>query len=78
MKRLIFLACLLATPAFAQQQPDPAMQRLLDAIAVQRNQASNQAASCEARSGGLSDDLAKALARIKELESHNPPAAPGK
>lgn len=61
---------LLATPAFAQQQADPAMlQRALSAIQIQRNQAFDLAASWEARANGLAEELAKAQARIKELES---------
>lgn len=74
MKRLLILACLIAGPAFAQQQLDPAMQRLLDAIAGQRNLALNQAASCSASAGSLADELAKAQARIKALEQ--PPELP--
>lgn len=60
---------LLAVPAFAQQQVDPAMlQRALGAVQVQRNQAFDLAASWEARANGLAEELAKAQARIKELE----------
>ena len=72
MKRLVILAfALLATPAFAQQQsPDPAfLQRALGAMQAQRNQAMDAAAVNEAKAAGLADDLAKAQARIKELES---------
>lgn len=69
MKRLLILACLLATPAFAQQAPDPAMlQRAIVALQGQRNQAADNAAALEVRAAALADDLAKAQARIKELE----------
>ena len=60
---------LLAAPALAQQQADPAMlQRALGAVQVQRNQAFDLAASWEARANGLAEELTKAQARIKELE----------
>lgn len=60
---------LLAAPAFAQQQVDPAMlQRALSAIQIQRNQAFDLAASWEARANGLAEELAKAQARIKDLD----------
>lgn len=59
-----------AMPAFAQQAPDPAfLQRALGAVEQQRNQALNSQAVAEARAAGLSDDLAKAQARIKEMET---------
>lgn len=68
MKRILFLASLLSTPAFAQQ-PDPAvLQRAITVLQAQRNQALDSAASEAVRAEGLSDDLAKARARIKELE----------
>lgn len=58
---IVILLMLAAWPALAQQQPpDPAfMQRALGALQAQRNQA---------KAAGLADDLAKAQARIKELE----------
>lgn len=57
----------LASPAFAQQQPDPAfLQRALAAMQAQRNQAQDIAAEREAQ---LAVELAKAQARIKELEA---------
>jgi len=60
----------LAAPAFAQRQPpDPAvMQRAMNVLQARRNQAFDQAATAEVRAAGLADDLAKAQARIKELE----------
>jgi len=78
MKRLVLASLLFAaTPAFAQQQPDPAfMQRALNALQAQRNQALDAAAIADAKAGGLADDLAKAQARIKEMEA--PKDAPAK
>jgi len=76
MKRFILATLLLAaTPAVAQQQPDPAfLQRALASMQSQRNQAMDALAVQEAKSVGLADDLAKAQARIKELEPKNAPA----
>lgn len=69
MKRLALLLALLASPAFAQQQPDPALlQKVIGSMQAQRNQAQDTAAVAEARAAMLSDELAKAQARIKELE----------
>lgn len=70
MRRLIFVFALLPTVALAQpQQTDPAvLQRAIAAIQLQRNAAWDAAASAEIRAAGLADDLAKAQARIKELE----------
>lgn len=66
MKKLAALILLIASPALAQQQPDPAlMQRALAAMQAQRNQALDIAAEREAQ---LMLELAKAQARIKELE----------
>lgn len=77
MKKLFVLLALLgsvSTSAIAQQQPDPAfLQRALAAMQAQRNQAQDSAAVAEARAAGLSDDLAKAQARIKEIESKSAP-----
>lgn len=69
MKRLAILGLLFATPVFAQQ-PDPAfMQRAIPILQTQRNAALDQAVAEKARADGLADDVAKAQARIKELES---------
>lgn len=63
-----------STVAFAQQpapstQADPViLQRALTVLQSQRNQAMDAAAAADIRSAGLVDDLAKANARIKELE----------
>lgn len=60
---------LVASPALAQQQPDAAtLQRLLAACEAQRNQALAWHMHSEAARAGLADDLAKANARLKELE----------
>lgn len=60
----------LAVPAFAQQQLDPALlQRLLGAVRAQRDAGFDSAAIEKARADGLAEDLAKAQAHIKELES---------
>jgi hypothetical protein len=71
MIRIIAAALFLvvATSAQAQQQPDPAfLQRALAAMQGQRNQAMDVAVAQQARADGLVDDLAKANARIRELE----------
>lgn len=72
--RLIFvLFLLLASPAFAQQAPDPAfLQRALTALQTQRNVAMDSAAVAEAKLAAMADELAKAQARIKELEPKKP------
>lgn len=70
MKRALIALCLFAaTPALAQQAPDPVfLQRALTAMQAQRNQAMDAQAISTAQAAGLADDLAKAQARIKELE----------
>lgn len=66
MKKVLIVALLLSTPALAQQQHDPMfLQRALTAMQTQRNQAQDVAAEREAQ---LMNELAKAQARIKELE----------
>mgnify|MGYP001562945755 CR=1 FL=1 len=64
------LMLIISTSAFAQQQPlDPAfLHRAISALQAQRNQSMDTAAVSEARAAGLADELAKAQARIKELE----------
>jgi hypothetical protein len=67
----------IASPAIAQQQPDPAfLQRAVNALQAQRNQALDAAAIAQARAAGLTDDLAKAQERIKELEPREGDAPP--
>lgn len=69
---VLAFAVLATTAAIAQPAPpavDPALlQRALNVLQAQRNQAMDSAAIAEARAAGLTDDLAKANARIKELE----------
>jgi len=80
MKRLALALLLLATPAVAQQQqqPDPAfLQRALASMQSQRNQALDSAAIADAKAAGLAEDLAKAQARVKDLE-HKADPAPAK
>lgn len=68
MKKLAVLLLLVASPALGQQ-PDPAfLQRALSVMQQQRNAAMDAAAGQQARADGLADELAKAQARIKELE----------
>jgi TolA-binding protein len=78
MKKLIWLLLFLTWTAsvFAQQQQSDtvAVQRMLAILQNQRNQVMDVAASHEARATALADELAKAQARIKELEAR--PAEP--
>lgn len=65
---LILLLLLLGTKAFAQQSDDPVLLReVANALQAQRNQALNDVAVLNAM-------LAKANARIKELEKPSEPA----
>jgi hypothetical protein len=78
-RALIITAFLFAASSAAaqQQQLDPAlMQRTLEVVAAQRNNAMNAAAVTEAKAAGLAEELAKANARLKELEPK--PDAPAK
>lgn len=66
--RAFVLLVALTLPANAQQ-PDPVfLQRAIAAVQAQRNVAMDAAAVAEAKVAALTDDLAKAKARIKELE----------
>lgn len=69
--RLMIASLLLfaAFPALAEQPDAATLQRLLAAIEAQRNQALTQHAYAEAKAAALTDDLAKAKAQIKELET---------
>lgn len=56
--------------AFAQDATNPALLgKALDVIATQRNQALGDAAIWQAKAIILSEELTKAQARIKELET---------
>ncbi len=78
MRRIVIAALLLiVVPAHAQQADpgagkvavDPAfLQRAVTALQTQRNLALDAQVVSDARAAGLADELAKAQARIKELE----------
>jgi hypothetical protein len=76
MKSLCALVfSLITVAAAAAQQPDAAfMQRALASLQAQRNGAMDAAAAAEAKAGLLTDELAKAQARLKQLEPKNPDA----
>ena len=65
----------LAQQAVPQQKPDfDFMQHAIQALQQQRNNAFDGQAAAEAKVAGLTDELTKARARIKELEDKlNPP-----
>lgn len=79
MNKLLLVVALLTLPCAAwaqQQQPDPAfLQRAIKLLQQQRNQALDQAVVEKAQCDGLAEDLAKAQARIKELEAAPQPEA---
>lgn len=70
MKRIAICLLLLTSPVFAQQQSsDPAfLQAALASLQAQRNSAMDSAAALEAQLKIVAGDLAKANAKIKELE----------
>lgn len=74
MKILVALIlALLSTSASAQQQPRPAtaveMNGAMQAAIEQGNIARSMHIQAEAKAAGLADELTKAQARIKELET---------
>lgn len=72
MRSVLFLVTMLSfgSVALAEQTVSPAqMQRVVDALAVQRNVALNAQAISEANLAEVREELAKAQARIKELET---------
>lgn len=74
MKNILLLATLLIASPAAAQQTDPAfLNRAIAVLQAQRNAAMDSVAAEKARADGLAEDLAKAQARIRELEK---PAAP--
>lgn len=66
--RSLLLLLALTTPAFAQQPDSIFLQKAITAVQTQRNLAMDTAAVAEAKVAQLTEDLAKAQARIKELE----------
>lgn len=68
-KWLIVLMLLVPLPVLAEQPDLQVLQRAVSILQAQRNQAQDSAAAAEVKAAGLADDLAKAQARIKELES---------
>lgn len=81
LKKILVLTTIFAsTSAFAQQQtPDPVfMQRAITSLQAQRNSALDAQIVAEAKLAGVSEDLAKAQARIKELEGLKPEAPKSK
>lgn len=74
---LLVVAFVLAILPAVAQPADPAfLARAIQALQAQRNSAMDQAAEYKARADGLADDLAKAQARIKELEPKPDAKAP--
>jgi hypothetical protein len=65
MKRFIFLVCLFTTPAVAQQQATPNEQ----AMGTKLMQEIQGGLNCNANLISVQAELAKAQARIKELET---------
>jgi len=78
MIRVIVAAFILAlaSPSLAQQLDPAFLQRALDSIATQRNNALNSAAVAEVKAAMLEEQLAKAQARIKEMEEKVRPSDP--
>lgn len=66
----VFVALLLASPAIAQQQPTPIQQALGERLMREVN----EGLQCSASLIGLQQELAKALARVKDLEEKAKPA----
>lgn len=72
--RIILVGLLAATPAIAQQQQQPDLaflQRAIAALQVQRNQALDNEVAWRAQHDGVAEQLAKAQARIRELEAQS-------
>lgn len=69
MIRILAVAAFLIASAAHAQTADPAyLQRAIASVENQRNQALTAQAVAEAKLAGVLEDLAKAQARIKELE----------
>lgn len=69
--RILILIIAFSSPALAQQDDSALIRKALDIVANQRNQALGDAAVWQAKAMLISEDLTKAQARIKELETKN-------
>lgn len=65
---LIFLVIVSTGAKAEEQDKNGLLQKALSVVQAQRNQAMDAAAQAEVRVVSLADELAKAQARIKELE----------
>lgn len=73
MKRLAILAALLAFPAIAQQQPDPAaLQKIAAALQAQRNEAMDKAALAEARAVQLAEEVQRLKIELDKFKEAKP------
>jgi hypothetical protein len=72
MFKYAVLFFLLIVPAYAQQPDVAFMQRAIVSLQTQRNNALDAAAASDAKLAGLTEDLTKAQAHIKELEAKIP------
>lgn len=70
--RALLILLALSSVASAQQADPAFLQRAITAVQMQRNLALDAQAVAEARVAALTEDLAKAQAHIKELESKEP------
>lgn len=68
LMRYIFVLLLMTAPALGQQLDPAFMQKAINVLQAQRNEALDSAATAQARVAILADELAKAQERIKELE----------
>lgn len=69
IRALAVALLLLASPALAQQQPDPAaMQKAIQALQAQRNAALDQAAGAQVQAATLAEENTKLKAQIEELK----------
>jgi peptidoglycan hydrolase CwlO-like protein len=66
---IISVVAFSASTASAQQADVSFMQRAITALQTQRNTALDQQAASEAKVSGLTEDLAKSQAKVKELEA---------
>lgn len=79
MLKYIIAFCLLTAPAFAQQSrpmTTAEMQGAVNAAITQGDIARKMHIEAEAKLAGVIDELAKAQARIKELEPKSEPKKP--